>query len=272
MRGKSSPVLIPLAISVALAIAGCIGSSASEFRADSSDEGQRDKKGGVLFQDNFDRDILDGSRWVITQDGDFNQFAVDFQNIGVEEESNYRLRLIANTRGTSDPLKYLGVRSIRKIDFAKGREISFDLDWNNQQNGCYLTASLYICPSVGENPKKERNWLKFEWTGVPPGKNIRTNVWGRINGGLKQLYTDWGPRDENGRAKGKVVKPGNHRVRLLLDKTDIRVWVDRKEIYHGPHSLIFTSGYLYLQMSSGTNYPTRMVYFDNVIVTALVAK
>jgi len=35
--------------------------------------------------------------------------------------------------------------------------------------------------------------------------------------------------------------------------------------------LEFTTAYLYLQMSSGTNYPPREVYFDNVLAVSAPA-
>ena len=229
--------------------------------------GEKSNKEKVLCQENFNKGNLDISKWRMTKDGDFNQVAVDVQKVKSRAENDYRLRLMANTLETSDPVKYLGVRSIGKVDFSEPKEISFDLDWNNQQNSCYLTAGLYICPVESENPNKEKDWIKFEWVGVPPGKNIRTNVWAKINGALKQLYTDWGPRNENGRPQGWPVKPGNHRIKLLLDSKDIRVWADSKQLCYALHSLNFISGYLYLQMSSGTNYPAREVHFDNIIVT-----
>jgi len=234
--------------------------SGAELLADKT----QSEKGTVLFFENFDKGKLDISRWSVTKDGDFNQFAVDVQP---GKGKDYRLRLMANTLKTSDPLKYLGVRSIKKVDFSDAKEISFDLDWNNQRNGCYLTAGLYICPVESENPKKEKDWIKFEWVGVPPGKNIRTNVWANVNGAPKQLYTDWGPRDENGRPQGWPVKPGNHRIKLLLDSKDVWGWADSKQLCNSVHSLNFTSGYLYFQMSSGTNYLQREVYFDNIVVT-----
>ena len=35
------------------------------------------------------------------------------------------------------------------------------------------------------------------------------------------------------------------------------------------HNLNFTTAYIYLQMSSGTNYPSREVYFDNILVQSI---
>jgi len=228
-----------------------------------------DKKEGVLVQENFDEGALDITRWNVTRDGDLNQFAVDVQDVEPTTEKDYRLRVMVNTLETSDLVKYLGVRSIQTVDFSKAKEISFDLDWNNQQDRTSLTAGLYICPLKSDNPKTEKDFLGFEWVGVPPGKNICTNLWASVNGVINQLYTDSGPPNENGSRDGWLVLPGNHRIKLLLDSNGIRVWADSKQLCYALHSLSFTSGYLYLQMSSGANYSDREVYFDNIVVTAV---
>lgn len=225
----------------------------------------------AIFQEDFEQGSLDFSRWEVTTDGDFAEAVVDVIDLDASEATDYGLRLRANTIGTSDPLKFLGVRSMNELDFSTGREVTFDLDWNDQSNGCYLTASLYICPTVSSNPKNESNWLKFEYTGVPPGRNVRINIWEKIDGVVKQLHTDWGPRDEQGRPIGKLLEPGKHRVKLLLGENFLQVLEDDKEIYKlSEHELNFTTAYIYLQMSSGTNYPSREVYFDNILVRSIL--
>lgn len=225
----------------------------------------------VMFQEDFDQGSLDSSRWEVTIDGDFAEVVVDVYDVDPSEDTDYRLRLRADTIATSDPLKFLGVRSRNEFDFSTGRAVSFDLDWNNQSNGCYLTASLYLCPTVSSNPKNESNWLKFEYTGVPPGRNVRINIWEKIDGVVKQLQTDWGPRDEQGRPIGKPLELGSHRVDLLLEENSLRVFENSKEIFQlSDYELGFTTAYIYLQMSSGTNYPSREVYFDDITVTDLI--
>ncbi len=222
----------------------------------------------VLFQEGFDQGSLDSSRWEVTIDGDFAEVVVDVYDVDPGEDNDYRLRLRADTIGTSDPLKFLGVRSRNEFDFTTGRTVSFDLDWNDQSNGCYLTASLYLCPVISVNPKNEDNWLKFEYTGVPPGRSVRTNIWQKVDGVTKELLTDWGPRDEQDRPIGKPLEIGSQRVELLLEENSLRVLENSKEIFQlSDYELGFTTAYIYLQMSSGTNYPSREVYFDNITVT-----
>jgi hypothetical protein len=222
----------------------------------------------VIFQEDFEQGSLDSSRWEMTIDGDFAEVIVDVYDADPSKNSDYRLRLRANTIGTSDPLKYLGVRSKNKVDLNKGKTITFDLDWNDQSNGCYLTASLYLCPVISNNPKGEDNWLKFEYTGVPPGRNVRTNIWRKVDGVIEELLTDWGPRDEQGRPIGKPLEIGSQRVELLLEEHSLRVFENNKEILQLlDYEPGFDTAYIYLQMSSGTNYPSREVYFDNITVT-----
>ena len=225
----------------------------------------------VVFQESFEQGSLDSSQWEGTIDGDFAEVVVDVYDVDSSEDTDYRLRLGANTIGTSDPLKFLGVRSRNEFDLSNGRAVSFDLDWNDQSNGCYLTASLYLCPVTSDNPKNEDNWLKFEYTGVPPGRNVRTNIWQKTDGVIEELLTDWGPRDEQGRPIGKLLEIGNQRIELLLEENNLQVFENSKEILRlSDYELIFTTAYIYLQMSSGTNYPLREVYFDNITVRDVI--
>ena len=222
----------------------------------------------VVFREAFEPGDLDTSRWEVTSDGEFAEAVVDVIDVDPGEETDYRLRLRAGTVGTSAPLKYLGVMSRDTIDFDTARAISFDLDWNDQTNGCYLTASLYLCPTVSNNPKEEDNWLKFEYVGVPPGRNVRINIWERVGGMVHALHTDWGPRDEEDRPVGLPLGTNSHHIVLSLDGETVRVTQDADDIYPtSPHGLNFTTAYLYLQMSSGTNYPARELYFDNIVVS-----
>jgi len=220
-----------------------------------------------VFSEDFEKGRLDLSRWEVTSDGDFAEAIVDVLDVVPGEETDYRLRLRANTIGTSDPLKYLGVRSRNTINLNLAKTILFDLDWNKQTNGSYLTASFYLCPTVSKNPKEENDWLKFEYVGVPPGRNVRINIWVKVDGAVYPLHVDWGPRDDNDRPLGNPLGLSSHRISLFLDKSRMRVVQDDEEIFPlSKHNLSFTIAYIYLQMGSGTNYPSREIYFDNIII------
>ena len=221
----------------------------------------------ILFHEDFERGRLDSSRWEVTIDGDFTEAIMDVADVDPSEDTDYRLRLGAKTIDTSDQIKFLGVMSRNPINLSNVQSIRFDLDWNNQVNGCYLTAAFYLCPTASENPREESDWLKFEYAGVPPGRNVRINIWEKVDDVTRQLLTDWGPNDEQGRPLGRAMGLQPHRIEFIFDATSLRFLQDSEEILQLPdHSLVFTEAYLYCQMSSGTNYPSREIYFDNIVV------
>jgi hypothetical protein len=164
-------------------------------------------------------------------------------------------------------VKFHVVRSVEKVNFSDGKEISFDLDWNNQSNGCYLTASIYFCPTATNgNPMNEKDWLKFEYVGVPPGRNARCVIATKIPGVVMYLYTEGWPEQQR---TGRLI--AYQRIKIILDNKNetLKIIENRKEIYCSPsQGLEFSSAYLYLQMSSHSNYPARELYFDNVVIAA----
>jgi hypothetical protein len=127
------------------------------------------------------------------------------------------------------------------VNFSDGKEISFDLDWNNQSNGCYLTASLYLCPAVTDgNPGDENDWFKFEYVGVPPGRNARCVVAAKSHGKVEYLYTEGWPEQRTGR------HIAYQRIKIILDDKNksSKIIENEKEIYCSPsHGLEFTSAH-----------------------------
>ncbi len=215
---------------------------------------------GAIYDD-FAGGRLDTSRWSVTAEGDFKAVVVTV--------AGGRLRLHADTRDTSFSMKHLGLRSKEALDLGVPTTISWDLDWNDQRNGSYLTAGVYLCPSIRNNPRQEPDWLAFQYSGVPPGRNLRTDVQLQTHGSLKKLYEDWGPRDEQGRPLGRPIGAGRHTLRLDIREGALRVREDGVELCSFPPGTVpFRSAYLYLQMASGPGYPARELYFDNVSVTA----
>jgi len=216
------------------------------------------------LQDNFQEGRLDTSRWQRTQAGDFNEITVDVIDVDPGEGADYRLRLRANTIGTrDDTVKFLGIRSVDRIGFAQGVKVSLDLDWNKQANGCYLTASVYLCPTItSSNPRDEADWFKIEYVGVPPGKNARSVVAKKVSGRLQYLDRDDWPQNRRGRAIA------NQHIDIFINGHGLRIQEKGRELYGVPsHKLSFNQAYLYLQMSSHSNYPSREIYFDNIIVS-----
>lgn len=222
------------------------------------------QKISLLIHDNFDRSGLDVSQWKVTHAGDFAEMTANVIDVDPGEYVDNRLRLSANTIGTSDEtVKFLGVRNMQIIDFTEAKAISFDLDWNNQANGCYLSAGIFLCPvSTDVNPATESDWIAFEYVGVPPGENARFQIAKMNNGNLQFLYTEgWPDQQRIGR------KISNEHVEIIIGSNNLSVGENSKEIFSSKQfELNFSQAYLYLQMSSHSNYPTREVYFDNISV------
>ena len=152
------------------------------------------------FQDDFSDSILNLKKWRITRQGDFRISRIDVYDVDPKETKDFRLRFMADTKNTrDDTVKYQGVRCRHKIDFSTSKKISVDLDWNNQLNGCYLTTAIYICPTITkENPKEEKDWLRIEYIGVPPGKNARCVISTKTNNMIRHLYTEGWPKEKQG--------------------------------------------------------------------------
>lgn len=128
----------------------------------------------AVWAETFAHRSLDLSRWELTADGDFREWAVDVVEVP-GGSGNLRLGLGGDTRGTrDDTVKFLGVRGVPLIQLGKEGHISVDLDWNNQVNGSYLSAAIVLSPHATiKSPLKRPDWLKVEYVGVPPGKNAR---------------------------------------------------------------------------------------------------
>jgi len=223
---------------------------------------------GTMLLDDFQSGTLSVARWSTTFKNDFKEKVVDIFDVGKRGKNDLRLRLVANTLGTNDEtVKSLGVRSVREIDFVEPKTISFVLDWNDQANGSYLTASAYICPTLTDaTPADESDWIKFEYVGVPPGHNARFQIVRRTKGSLRVLFDEgWPDKQRTGRKIEEVT------AKIVIDRSALKMFENGIEIFSTPdHSLDLSKAYLYLQMNTHSNYPSRAVYFDNVIVTSVV--
>lgn len=214
----------------------------------------------TIINENFSDGILNTQKWKITREGDFKESTIDVYDVDPSENFDFRLRLHTNTIGTNDTtVKFHGVRSVEKIDLSEGKEISFELGWNNQSNGAYLTGGVYISPdATDENPRNGNDWLKFEYIGVPPGLNARSVITAKVDGKTRLLYTEGWPENRTGR------HIANQHVNIIIDNKSFKITENGAEIFASLHDLSFTSAYMYLQMSSHSNYPDREIYFDNI--------
>jgi hypothetical protein len=219
--------------------------------------------GPIPLRDDFNAGEVSRDTWGITREGDTRQSIIDAARDTATSEGGYRLRLGMDTIGTrDDTVKFLGVRSVEPVPLGNGTAISFSLDWNNQSNGCYLTASVYLCPTITDgNPEDEDGWLKFEYIGVPPGHTARSVIASKAGGRVKYLSLDGWPDNRTGRPIG------NQEVRIVVRDGYVSVQENGRPIYQSEDPVVISpSAYLYLQMSSHSNYPLRVIYFDDIMV------
>ncbi len=219
--------------------------------------------GGAIVKETFNTGYLDPDRWEMTREGDTHQSLIDVVPAYYSHQEEYRLRLGMDTIGTmDDTVKYIGIKSRGSINLRQAHEISFDLDWNNQSNGCYLTAAFYLCPTgTSTNPEREPEWLKIEYIGVPPGKNARAIIAIKADESVRFLHTEGWPQERTGRPVGY------QRIVLVPDNEGITILENGSFLYYIPQNdLNLESGYLYFQLSSHSNYPFREIYIDNIIV------
>lgn len=210
----------------------------------------------ITLTDPFSGKALDPSVWVVTRKNDFQESRIDLVN--------GRLRMRAATLGADDKtVKFHGVRTAKPISLRQPFQLSFELDWNEQANGCYLTAGIFLCPTATDgNPGDEKDWWNFEYVGVPPGKNARAWVRVRRKGGQRILYDEgWPTKQRTGRKIGKQA------VSIRWQDDRLTVVENGKELWRTDwREFGFSSAHLYLQMSSHSNYPPREVFFDDVSV------
>ena len=192
--------------------------------------------------------------WVKTSEGDFEESRVD--------SAGERIRLRAATRGTRDEtVKFLGTRSARKFSLQGSTRVAARLDWNNQANGSYLSGSMILAPAeTTGNPLTGSDWFKVEVIGVPPGQNARLLIACKVSGRERFLYTEGWP-DTN--RSGRKIALEEFEIQLSGGRATVlengKVVFESKDLVVG-----FDAAYLYLQMSTHSNYPPRELIFDRI--------
>lgn len=214
------------------------------------------------WQESFSQGQLDPSRWERTSQGDFREWSADV--VPSERTPGFRLRLRADTRGTrDDTLKYLGVRTVQPIPLRPGTRISTRLDWGDQANASYMTAAVVLSPHpTSANPLETADWLKVAYVGVPPGGNARLLVSLKVDGRERTVYTEgWPDTNRQGR------RIGMQEITLRVGDGSLEVWEGERRVWRWlPEDVTLGTAYLYLQMSSHSNYPARWIYFERVSV------
>jgi len=254
----SRTVVLPILVLVAIAFVGV-----TIFTGGTQTVPESQERGAGVFHEDFSTGFIDPERWSVTMAGDATERIIEVNSTGPSADGNYRLCIGADTIGTEDDtVKYQGIRTVQPIPFDGKRTVFVDLDWNHQWNGCYLSAGFYLCPTVTEtNPEEEPDWLKFTYVGVPPGVNVRPFIASKRNGHVSYLYLEGWPEEKSGRPID------NQRVQIISHDGQIHVRENDTELFRSDNAVIdFSSAYLYLQTSSHSNYPLRVICFDNITV------
>ena len=159
-------------------------------------------------------------------------------------------------------MKFLGVRTVERIPVRDGTRIGITLDWNDQANGSYLSASVILTPEpTSGNPLANRDWLQIEYVGIPPGRNARLAASESVGGRERTLFDEgWPESNRDGR------RIGVQRLLLSFTGSALEIRENERVLESGPLALDFDLAHLHLQLSSHSNYPPREVFFDDVHV------
>ncbi len=214
------------------------------------------------FVERFQGESLDPARWLRTRQHDFQIAEIGLQP-DPEEPEDGRLRLAAATIGTRDvTVKHMGLVHPRALDLTQPTTIEVELDWAHQANGSYLTLGLYLSPELTTvSPSEAPDWLTYRLVGVPPGRTARQEVMRRASGNLQIVDRFGWPAQREGDDTGRTT------VRLEIDGRKLRVLRDAQEVAKVEDSGVrFDRGYLYLEMSTHSNYGLRELFVDGVEV------
>ncbi len=168
-----------------------------------------------------------------------------------------RLALSLTTMGiTPKPLAVTGVRSVKPV--SGSIDLAFTLDWNRQANGAYLKVAVYLSPHRTDgDPAQLDDWVRVSYIGVPPGDRWRHELAERRGKRLAFLDRAGWPHDRRGRVPG-------------VAKVHIRWTGGRLELLEGGATLSkvtargWSEHYVYVTLTSHSNYPQRTVYVDGL--------
>jgi hypothetical protein len=212
----------------------------------------------------FSSGQLNPGIWALNAEGDFSERVVDVINARNSAPPDYSLRLRAATMNTrDDTVKSFGAHSLQSFPL-NNATITADLDWNDQANGCYMSAGLILAPeAVSGNPLNGDNWLKVEYIGVPPGKNARIEISVKQDGRPRTLFNEGWP--EKNRAGRPIAV---QHLEINTRRGSVSVLENGAPIFESKtRELSFEAGHLYLQMSSHSNYPPREIYFRGLTLS-----
>lgn len=215
------------------------------------------QESAVLLQEGFD-EPLSASRWEAVR--------VHDTQADVIEAREGKLLLGLDTLGTADEtVKLRGIRSRQAFELSEraGLRVEATLDWNAQENGCYLTLGFALVPDGIADPRSATEALAFELVGVPPGKNVRPALWQREKNALRPLWSDGWPQERREDRVGRAPRPV--KVVLELQGARLRLLEDGAERWSGGASLRGRVRVL-LFVTGHSNYGLRRVHVDDLRV------
>ncbi len=212
------------------------------------------------WHENFGAGALDPDRWLRTAAGEVRAHAVEVVPDG--GGAGFRLRLAADTRGTSDrEVKHVGVVSRCPLILGSDARVTIDLDWGPPANGSYLAGAMVLSPHLTRgDPRATPDWLSVGYVGVPPGHTARLLVRMSAGGIVRTLHDDgWPQQNRHGRRVTLATLELTIRDRSLQLREN-----DRSIPLAGRTPERFDPLHVYLQLSSHSNYATRAVHFSDL--------
>lgn len=212
----------------------------------------------LRWMERFEEGRLEPARWVPTLAGDVRDWSVEVTD--APRRGGFRVRIAADTRGTrDDTVKRVGLRSTCPIPPSADTRVAVEVDWNDQVNGSYLTAGIVLAPHATRgDPLATPDWISVQYVGVPPGRRARIVVAVSEGGRQRTIYTEGWP-DVN--RAGRPI--GVHDVAVHLEPARFEVLEDGQVVAAAPMP-VARAMFLYLQMSSHSNYASRAVLFGNI--------
>lgn len=218
-------------------------------------------QGRAVWTEAFSDGPLNPSRWQVTSSGDARTREAQVVE-SPPGSAQFRLALSADTRGTpGETVMTVGVRSVARLSLVPDARVSFDVDWNDPENGSYLSGAAVLAPGdTSGDVLALADWLKVEYVGVPPGQLARMVIAVKAGGHERTLFAEgWPERNRVGR---RIRRP--HLV-VLVRNGYVEVRENDAIVYASTEPVVgFSTGHLYFRLSSHSNYPRRTILFGPV--------
>ena len=211
------------------------------------------REAGSGFLEDFSGDVLDRGEWLETASGDFSE-----RQIRIVPGRGLEVRI--GTEGTrDDTVKYAGARRRRAVSGRDLQRVRVTIDWNGQENASYLTASVVLSPHSAQNPLETGDWFQAGYVGVPPQGNARLLLIEQVAGVKWTLFDEgWPGANRTGRPISRQT------LEIFRAGPEMAVVENDREVSRTRAMPWKDDLYVYLQVSSHSNYRPRSVVFGGV--------